>query len=195
VLSRAGKDCVRVSTARFNVYVSVLACAPPAYDLKALAYDAGFVIGLIHGTAERLAGAEPIEPPAPSEPPAPACSDGVDNDGDILYDQFDPGCSSPSDTDEDTSQYQCDDGLDNDADGKTDYANEPDCSTVFGTSETGFAPPPPPPGSCDPSYPGVCIPPPPPDLDCGDISYTNFAVLPPDPHGFDGDNDGVGCET
>jgi hypothetical protein len=50
-------------------------------------------------------------------------------------------------------------------------------------------------GNCDPSYPTVCIPPPPPDLDCGDIPYRNFTVLPPDPHGFDGDHDGVGCET
>ena len=43
----------------------------------------------------------------------------------------------------------------------------------------------------------VCIPPPPPDLDCGDIiiADTDFTVLPPDPHNFDGDNDGVGCET
>ena len=50
-------------------------------------------------------------------------------------------------------------------------------------------------GSCDSSYPGVCIPPAPPDLDCGEISYRNFAVIGPDPHGFDGDNDEIGCET
>jgi IPT/TIG domain-containing protein len=50
-------------------------------------------------------------------------------------------------------------------------------------------------GGCDPAYPTVCIPSPPPDLDCGDIRFTNFRVRPPDPHGFDGDNDGVGCET
>jgi hypothetical protein len=60
-------------------------------------------------------------------------------------------------------------------------------------------PPPPPPGNCAPSYPTVCIPPPPPDLDCGDIAYRNFTVrwdVPdPDPHGFDGDRDGIGCET
>ena len=49
--------------------------------------------------------------------------------------------------------------------------------------------------NCDPSYPTVCIPPPPPDLDCADIPYRHFEVLPPDPHGFDGDHDGVGCET
>ncbi len=56
-------------------------------------------------------------------------------------------------------------------------------------------PPPPPPSNCDPSYPTVCIPPPPPDLDCGQIPYRNFTVLEPDPHGFDRDNDGVGCES
>jgi hypothetical protein len=45
-----------------------------------------------------------------------------------------------------------------------------------------------------PSYPEVCIPPYPPDLNCGDISDRRFAVLPPDPHGFDWNNDGIGCE-
>ena len=48
---------------------------------------------------------------------------------------------------------------------------------------------------CSPSYPTVCIPPYPPDLNCGDITFRRFTVLPPDPHGFDGDNDGVGCES
>jgi hypothetical protein len=49
---------------------------------------------------------------------------------------------------------------------------------------------------CDPSYPTLCIPPDLPDLDCQDIEpeFKPFPVLPPDPHGFDGDNDGVGCE-
>ncbi len=49
--------------------------------------------------------------------------------------------------------------------------------------------------NCDPSYPGVCIPPYPPDLDCGDIPYRRFEVVGSDPHGFDGDGDGVGCES
>ncbi len=48
---------------------------------------------------------------------------------------------------------------------------------------------------CDSSYPSVCIPPYPPDLDCGEIGYSNFRVVPPDPHGFDRDNDGIGCEV
>ena len=50
-------------------------------------------------------------------------------------------------------------------------------------------------GNCDPSYPGVCIPPAPPDLDCGDITFRRFQVVAPDPHGFDGDHDGIGCES
>jgi micrococcal nuclease len=54
-------------------------------------------------------------------------------------------------------------------------------------------------GKCAPSYPTVCIPPPPPDLDCKDIPYRRFAVrwnVPdPDPHHFDGNHDGVGCES
>lgn len=49
--------------------------------------------------------------------------------------------------------------------------------------------------NCDSSYPAVCIPSPPPDLDCGDIPFTNFQVLQPDPHRFDGDKDGIGCES
>lgn len=48
---------------------------------------------------------------------------------------------------------------------------------------------------CDSSYPGICIPPPPPDLDCSDISQKGFTVSGSDPHGFDRDNDGVGCES
>lgn len=54
---------------------------------------------------------------------------------------------------------------------------------------------PPPAGNCDPAYPTVCIPSPPPDLDCGDIPHRRFQVLPPDPHNFDGNSDGVGCES
>lgn len=49
--------------------------------------------------------------------------------------------------------------------------------------------------SCDESYPDVCIAPYPPDLDCGEISFSNFRVIGNDPHGFDGDKDGIGCES
>ena len=64
-----------------------------------------------------------------------------------------------------------------------------------GCSTAPPPPPPPPQEDCDPAYPDVCIPSPPPDLDCGDIPYRNFRVLPPDPHHFDGDGDGIGCES
>ena len=49
--------------------------------------------------------------------------------------------------------------------------------------------------SCDESYPDVCIAPYPPDLDCGEIGFSNFRVDGSDPHGFDRDNDGIGCES
>jgi hypothetical protein len=52
----------------------------------------------------------------------------------------------------------------------------------------------PPARNCDSSYPDFCIPSPPPDLDCPDVAGSNFTVRPPDPHGFDSDNDRVGCE-
>ncbi len=69
-------------------------------------------------------------------------------------------------------------------------------SAIIYSSATTYVPPPVTSRSgCDPSYPTVCIPPPPPDLDCKDIPYRNFQVLPPDPHRFDGDHDGIGCET
>jgi len=48
---------------------------------------------------------------------------------------------------------------------------------------------------CDSSYPSVCISPYPPDLDCGEIGFSNFRVVQPDPHGFDRDQDGIGCEV
>lgn len=53
-------------------------------------------------------------------------------------------------------------------------------------------------GSCEPSYPDICIPLDSPDLDCGEISARRFRVLwdvpNPDPDRFDGNHDGVGCE-
>jgi hypothetical protein len=50
-------------------------------------------------------------------------------------------------------------------------------------------------GGCSPAYPTVCIPPPPPDLNCADIPFRRFTVLPPDPHHFDGNHNGIGCES
>lgn len=124
-----------------------------------------------------------------------ACADGIDNDGDGRIDYpNDPGCASAGDDQETTPSYACDDGSDNDGDGRVDYPDDPDCSSPTDTSESSSSPPPPS-GSCDPSYPTVCIPPPPPDLDCGDITFRNFTVVGSDPHRFDVDGDGVGCES
>jgi hypothetical protein len=49
--------------------------------------------------------------------------------------------------------------------------------------------------NCDSSYPDNCISSPPPNLNCKDVSVNDFEVLPPDPHGFDRDEDGIGCES
>ena len=49
--------------------------------------------------------------------------------------------------------------------------------------------------NCDPAYPTICLEPGIPDLDCGEITHKRFTVLPPDPHRFDGDGDGIGCES
>lgn len=49
--------------------------------------------------------------------------------------------------------------------------------------------------NCDSSYPSICLEPGIDDLDCSDIAVRNFQVTGDDPHGFDGDKDGVGCES
>lgn len=55
------------------------------------------------------------------------------------------------------------------------------------------------PATCEPSYPDICIPMGSADLNCPDIEHRRFRVLwnvaNPDPHGFDGNADGVGCES
>lgn len=40
----------------------------------------------------------------------------------------------------------------------------------------------------------MCIAPPPPNLTCDEVGASNFDVVSLDPHGFDGDNDGIGCD-
>jgi hypothetical protein len=49
--------------------------------------------------------------------------------------------------------------------------------------------------TCDPNYEGACIPPSPTDLDCDEVGSSDFASIGSDPHGFDGDGDGVACES
>jgi hypothetical protein len=59
-------------------------------------------------------------------PQAAACGDGVDNDGDGLVDDADPGCENTQDASERSALYECDDGVDNDGDGGTDYVPDAD---------------------------------------------------------------------
>jgi hypothetical protein len=73
--------------------------------------------------------------------------------------------------------------------------NPPSNQPVAAPPPPAPSPSPPSAGGCDPSYPGVCIPPAPPDLDCPQVSHRNFSVTGSDPHGFDADNDGLGCES
>lgn len=44
-------------------------------------------------------------------------------------------------------------------------------------------------GACIPKYSKVG------DLDCTQIPHRNFKSIGSDPHGFDGDNDGIACES
>lgn len=48
---------------------------------------------------------------------------------------------------------------------------------------------------CDPNYEGACIPVGGPDLDCADVAASDFLRVGADPHRFDGDGDGIACET
>jgi hypothetical protein len=63
----------------------------------------------------------------------------------------------------------------------------------------GPAPPPPGGGRCAASYPTVCIPSPHLTWTAATFPYRNFRVrwdVPnPDPHHFDGNHNGIGCET
>ena len=70
-----------------------------------------------------------------------------------------------------------------------------DAEAIARAEQRGIWTPAPAGEECDPSYPGVCIPPPPPDLDCGQITFRRFQVVGSDPHRFDGDRNGVGCES
>ncbi len=72
--------------------------------------------------------------PAYTSPPQ--CSDGADNDGDLLVDMNDAGCSNAGDNDEtDPLPMQCADGLDNDNDTLVDLADS-GCLNAVDNDET-----------------------------------------------------------
>jgi micrococcal nuclease len=79
--------------------------------------------------------------------------------------------------------------------GKESWAQKHGCINSVSESEIPVKTLEPTKSNCDASYPDFCIPSSPPDLDCKDIVQKRFTVLQPDPHRFDGDKDGIGCES
>ena len=74
-------------------------------------------------------------------------------------------------------------------------ASPPDASPEPApTAPPAADPTPVPGGACDPNYSGYCVPVVTYDLDCGDIRH-RVIVVGIDIHHFDGDGDGVGCES
>ena len=74
-------------------------------------------------------------------------------------------------------------------------ASPPDASPEPApTAPPAADPTPVPGGACDPNYSGYCVPVVMYDLDCGDIRH-RVIVVGIDIHHFDGDGDGVGCES
>ncbi|MBA3541810.1 MAG: pre-peptidase C-terminal domain-containing protein [Deltaproteobacteria bacterium] len=79
------------------------------------------------------AGAKTCQPPA--------CSNSIDDDGDLLIDfPNEPGCTGPLDSDEtDTCPAgvcpMCSNGIDDDGDGAMDYPNDSGCASAAGSSE------------------------------------------------------------
>ena len=99
-------------------------------------------IGTASATLEQEGGV--ITPP-----PAPAaCNDGLDNDGDGLFDLNDPGCTDANDNDEfnvvtpPPAPMACNDGLDNDGDGLFDL-DDPGCTDINDNDEFNVVTPPP----------------------------------------------------
>jgi hypothetical protein len=64
-----------------------------------------------------------------------ACADGLDNDGDGLIDEADPGCADGLDDDE-LSTAACDNGVDDDGDGAADWPADVGCISGSGTTES-----------------------------------------------------------
>ena len=66
--------------------------------------------------------------------------------------------------------------------------------TATATPAPTPTPTPAPVGACDPNYAGFCVPIVAYDLDCADIRH-RVSVVGVDIHGFDGDHDGIGCDS
>jgi MYXO-CTERM domain-containing protein len=92
----------------------------------------------VRATADGPAAQESLKSAACFATTVPVCSDFIDNDGDGLTDfPADPGCDSPTDSDETNPVYECSDGVDNDLDGFTDYPADISCSDPTDNDESG----------------------------------------------------------
>jgi hypothetical protein len=73
-----------------------------------------------------------------------SCHDGLDNDGDGLYDDIDDpdcvpicsGCTTPPPGTETVPNPQCNNGKDDDGDSKVDYPTDPGCYALIDNSES-----------------------------------------------------------
>ena len=75
--------------------------------------------------------------------PVPQCRNGVDDDGDDLVDNADPGCVESEDTDEADPDEPpvCANGLDDDGDGFIDHPDDEDCEFAGTEREAPLCPP------------------------------------------------------
>jgi hypothetical protein len=64
-----------------------------------------------------------------------ACSNGLDDDGDGLFDLEDPGCYAADDPFETNAIIPCDDGFDSDGDGLVDWPDDPGCQLAISLME------------------------------------------------------------
>jgi micrococcal nuclease len=108
----------------------------------------------------------------------------------IPYKNFRVVGSDPHGFDRDKDGIGCESGSSSSQSSSSQSSSSQSSSSQSSSSSSSSSKP-----DCDPSYPDVCIPPYPPDLNCGDIPYKNFRVVGSDPHRFDGDKDGIGCES
>jgi hypothetical protein len=161
------------TTAGFEITLDSSQCSSPSPD-PANAGECQFTIRLAqkaNQTAEAAGGMTTIRPPEESGTIGlndESEQNGTSNNND---DNNDDSSSSISSSSSSSSSSSNDDDNSDDNGGGDDNGDD-----------------------CDNSYPDVCIPPPPPVLECSDIDEEDFEVRGSDPHGFDSNDDGVGCE-
>lgn len=128
------------------IFDNVGLCSSPAVTQcsNGVDDDGDGLIDLADPGCSGLADDDESNPPPAS---ASACSNGIDDDGDGFVDSNDPNCHTdgdpsnsssynPNDTDETGALPICWNGVDDDGDGKTDFPNDPGCSSPVDTDES-----------------------------------------------------------